>query len=268
MPNLAGLEHELFEYWAHFYRDLLGLPNWEEKARYRLQEDQTALRQIEHMEAFTGLTLAPQQKILVVGGGTGAEFMALAQRGCEVYAVEPDLPAVRIAHQKAKSVQVPAENFLQSVGETLPFPDNTFDWVWCWSVLEHVQDVEQCLDEMIRVIQPSGRIFIQTHDYRQFYEGHYKLPLPMFLPKWLLKLILRWHKRPTDFLDTLQFVNQRQFANYFQKQGVVAQFILFPWESSRQDYPWDGRWVSWMRRKLGIQRDQTWLIYKLPSLNG
>src|ERR1017187_10720642 len=43
-------------------------------------------------------------------------------------------------------------------GRTFPFPDNCFDLVFSWAVLEHVQDVPAVLREMRRVAKPGGRI--------------------------------------------------------------------------------------------------------------
>jgi SAM-dependent methyltransferase len=47
-----------------------------------------------------------------------------------------------------------------SDAETLPFPDNTFDFVTCQTVLIHVRDPLQVLAEMRRVVKPSGLIAV------------------------------------------------------------------------------------------------------------
>ena len=149
------------------------------------------------------------RRVLVVGGGTGAEFMVFARRGCDVDAVEPNPEAVAIAQEKARLEGIDPNRFRRGVAESLPFPDGHFDFVCCHSVLEHVQDVRRSVEEMIRVTKPFGRVLIATVDYRQCWENHYKLPLPMFLPRWMVKLLLRRKGRDARFLDSLQLIDSR-----------------------------------------------------------
>ena len=63
-------------------------------------------------------------------------------------------------------------------GHKLPFTDNEFDSILCTEVLEHVNDVEESLDELYRVLKPGGKLLVTTpficvehenpHDYRRF----------------------------------------------------------------------------------------------------
>lgn len=45
--------------------------------------------------------------------------------------------------------------------QDLGFPDNSFDAVVCWSVLEHVPNPNKAIDEMFRVLKPGGYIWVQ-----------------------------------------------------------------------------------------------------------
>lgn len=42
----------------------------------------------------------------------------------------------------------------------IPFEDNSFDYIICNHVLEHVEDEKQALKELKRVIKPSGKIIL------------------------------------------------------------------------------------------------------------
>jgi len=61
------------------------------------------------------------------------------------------------------------------VGQSLPFPDDTFDAVLSIAVLEHVNDPFLCARELIRVLKPGGRLmcavpFLQPeHGYPHHY---------------------------------------------------------------------------------------------------
>jgi len=93
--------------------------------------------------------------------------------------------------------------------------------------LEHVQNLEQCVHEMLRVTRPGGVIQIHCPDYLGTFEGHYELPwLPLF-PRPLAKIYLRWQGRPTRGLDTLQYTTK----------GWIQRII----RKAEQEYGWKTR---------------------------
>lgn len=48
------------------------------------------------------------------------------------------------------------------VGESLPFPDGSFDVVLCLDLLEHVADDRLLIAEVARILKPSGRAYLST----------------------------------------------------------------------------------------------------------
>jgi SAM-dependent methyltransferase len=47
-------------------------------------------------------------------------------------------------------------------GHSLPFPDGSFDYVWCNAVLEHVKNPFRVAAEIERVVCPGGLVFVQV----------------------------------------------------------------------------------------------------------
>jgi len=43
-------------------------------------------------------------------------------------------------------------------GESLPYGDRTFDYVYCWNVLDHTRNADRILQEISRVLKPAGRL--------------------------------------------------------------------------------------------------------------
>lgn len=54
---------------------------------------------------------------------------------------------------------------VQGDAHAMPWTDHTFDFVYSFSVFEHLADPAQCLDEVIRVLKPGGIFCISTHMY-------------------------------------------------------------------------------------------------------
>ncbi len=57
-------------------------------------------------------------------------------------------------------------------GDEIPFLDNTFDLVISQAVLEHVQEPEQVVAEMLRVLRPGGQIYVEI----PFLQGYHADP--------------------------------------------------------------------------------------------
>ncbi len=46
--------------------------------------------------------------------------------------------------------------------EDIPFPDNTFDFIYCSHVLEYIRNDRKALSELYRVLKPEGRAIISV----------------------------------------------------------------------------------------------------------
>lgn len=103
---------------------------------------------------------------LDLGAGRGISSYALARDGWRVSALEPDpsnvvgAGAIRALAQEAK-LDIRVE---QKWGESLPYPDATFDLVHGRQVLHHARDLKQLCREAARVLKPGG-MFIATREH-------------------------------------------------------------------------------------------------------
>jgi SAM-dependent methyltransferase len=57
----------------------------------------------------------------------------------------------------------------QAIGESLPFPADTFDCILLSEVIEHLEAPEISIREAARVLGPGGRLLITTPNYRSFW---------------------------------------------------------------------------------------------------
>jgi len=43
-----------------------------------------------------------------------------------------------------------------------PLTDNSVDWLFCSHVLEHISELDHCIDEILRVLKPGGAAWLQV----------------------------------------------------------------------------------------------------------
>lgn len=198
------IDRRMFSYWKHFYRDVLGLRDWKERCSKRYKEEEIPKNELASWPEIKPLLKGSM--VLDVGCGTGGYCIGASREGADVYGIDIDSKAIEICRLKASVHKLPAERFTVSASENLPFADNAFDFVYCNSVLEHVQDVKKTVSEMIRVVKKEGMIFIKIPDYRSFHEGHYKIRWIPKMPKSLARLYLRAAGRPPEFINSINYV--------------------------------------------------------------
>lgn len=102
--------------------------------------------------------LEPNQndRILDVGCGLGYFSELLSERGATVWGVDADAASIAFCTKNIEG------NFVIGKAEGLPFKANTFDKILCSEVLEHIQDDERALSEILRVGCNGAVVVITT----------------------------------------------------------------------------------------------------------
>ncbi|HZK16608.1 MAG TPA: class I SAM-dependent methyltransferase [Anaerolineaceae bacterium] len=107
-------------------------------------------------------------RVLVDGSGIGTYLSRLVPISGLVAGLDIELPRVQESRQYSSNVFCAA-------GEYVPLPSDSFDLVFSHEVLEHVQDDQKAIWEMVRVLKPGGRIvlFCPNRGYPFETHGHY-----------------------------------------------------------------------------------------------
>ncbi len=103
---------------------------------------------------------------LDLGAGRGISSYALARDGWHVSALEPDPSEVvgagaisTLSREAGLDIRIE-----QEWGESLPYPDSSFDLVHGRQVLHHAKDLQKLCAEVARVLKPGG-LFIATREH-------------------------------------------------------------------------------------------------------
>ncbi|HEX3507508.1 MAG TPA: class I SAM-dependent methyltransferase [Candidatus Dormibacteraeota bacterium] len=96
-------------------------------------------------------------KVLDVGcgGGSVAKAVKRERPDLAVYGCDLSRSALSIASTSPDGV-----DFRLATADRLPFADGEFDFVWIFDVLEHVENPEQLLREVARVLRPGGGLHV------------------------------------------------------------------------------------------------------------
>lgn len=129
-----------------------------------------ARRTAQDSAAFLLPYIKPNHNLLDVGCGPGtitADFAELVPQG-KVTGVDAVEAVLEQAKSFAESRGLKNIAFQSVDANALPFPDNSFDVVFCHQVLQHVKDPVGILKEMHRVAKPGGVVAAREADYRGF----------------------------------------------------------------------------------------------------
>ena len=119
-------------------------------------------------------------KVLDIGCGRGLLLRAFQRNGCDVTGTEFSDGACRFAREVLK---LPVRVGLLP---DLTFPDNSFDVVVMWHVLEHVSDPRPMVAEVARILRPGGMFLVAVPDFgspeaRLTQAGWFHLDVPRHL---------------------------------------------------------------------------------------
>lgn len=108
------------------------------------------------------LDLAGATTILEVGSGLGVLTREVARRFPDAQVTGIELAESQLAQAKVHSL--PNLEFVQGNATQLPFDEAIFEFVYCRWVLEHLSNPTAALTEILRVLKPGGRFFIDEVD--------------------------------------------------------------------------------------------------------
>lgn len=101
-------------------------------------------------------------RLLLVGLGPGTDLLFVPAAVTSVAAVEPAAVMRRMATAFARRRDITVD-IVDGAGESIPFPDNSFDSVHVGLVLCSVDDVATTLNEIRRVLVPGGGLVVLEH---------------------------------------------------------------------------------------------------------
>ena len=107
----------------------------------------------------------PEEVLLDVGCGTGVNAHALSKLvgpAGRIIGIDPSPAMLAIARQKASAPNV---EYQQIAVEDMKFAEDTFDGIVCTQVLNYLDDPVGVLKSLLRIVKPTGRVFLSETDW-------------------------------------------------------------------------------------------------------
>ncbi|MBA7617845.1 Ubiquinone biosynthesis O-methyltransferase [subsurface metagenome] len=195
----------------------------EHEVTERIYSEIKMTREANFVKALQKYNDIKNKLILDVGCGISGFVVQLGLNGAKVIGIEPSREYSIIVQERITKYNLKDTcQCIRDSGEILPLPDDTFDYVICFSVLEHTNNPYSVIKEIIRVTKPNGIIFIHTENYFAFWEPHYRILWFPLMPKNLAKFYLRLRGRdPYFFENHITYTTFLSLLRYIKKLGNV-----------------------------------------------
>ena len=113
-------------------------------------------------------------RLLEIGCGAGNLLLQATVPGSYPVALDLSMQALNFVRSRLEEAEsssdAPSEfTCTQAIGESLPFADHTFDCILLSEVIEHLEEPQISIREVVRVLCPGGRLLITTPNYRSFW---------------------------------------------------------------------------------------------------
>lgn len=144
----------------------------------RLREED-ACEPYDFSNRIHGYESAAGKRVLDIGCGNGYVLSRYARHGAAVAGIDLTETALELSRRRF-ALEGLAGEFRRTDGNSIPYPDASFDIVCSMGVLHHIEDPRPMLREAARVLRPGGELILMLY-HRDSWKYRVLLPLRRLL---------------------------------------------------------------------------------------
>lgn len=178
VENCEGLTREIRDFWTsnvNAERVLGKTVSGAERGSEQYFADLEAQRYRSHRHLAPWIqSMTPGGHVLEIGCGVGLDSHSMTRHGLQVTAVDLTEVGVGTVKQRYEANKLSGA-FSVANAMSLPFKDDSFDYVYSFGVLHHAADTDQTIQEAHRVLKPGGQALIMLYNRRSLNEWVHRI---------------------------------------------------------------------------------------------
>ncbi|UCG86405.1 MAG: class I SAM-dependent methyltransferase [Gemmatimonadota bacterium] len=155
------------EFWEHNVHDWKVAKSDVGTAAFFRETEEYRFEKLHYLPKLVDFNGFAGQRLLDLGCGVGNDLSRFAKGGAQVVGVDLAAHSIELAKANFEQRGLTAEFFVMN-GEKLEFEDNSFDVVYCHTVLHFTPDPAAMVHEIHRVLKPGGLAIIMTVNRRSW----------------------------------------------------------------------------------------------------
>lgn len=198
---------------------------------YISNETKTVLRNLFEKNG-KNVEILKGKNVLDMGCGSGRFTIGFAQLGVEkVIGVDLGHTGINVGGKISEKLGLRNIKFIESNVLSLPFDDETFDFVFCKGVLHHTGNLEKGLDEFYRILKKDGNGFIYLYGTGGlFWDSRTKMrevmkKIPMNYTNKVLEILGMPPKRyvfaDSWYVPIEEHISRERLENYLKSQNYL-----------------------------------------------
>jgi ubiquinone/menaquinone biosynthesis C-methylase UbiE len=154
---------QITSYWDEHIHDLaittypVGTPGFFQQLEdYRYEK-------LDYLPLLVDFSTFQGKKMLEVGCGAGIDLVRFARAGTNIVGIDLSMTAIDLARKNIEQNGLRAELSVMN-GESMQFPDASFDAVYAHGVLQYTADTDKMVAEIYRVLKPGGEAILMVYN--------------------------------------------------------------------------------------------------------
>jgi ubiquinone/menaquinone biosynthesis C-methylase UbiE len=197
-------------YWDEHIHDLAITTHPVGSSGFFQQLDEYRYDKLDYLPRLLDFSSYSGKSMLEVGCGAGIDLVRFARAGVSVAGIDLSRTAIELARRNVEQNGLNADLRVMN-GESMQFPDDSFDVVYAHGVLQYTADANKMTSEIHRVLKPGGEAIVMVYNRHSW----------LNLMRKLTKVALEHEDAPV--LKKYSIGELKQFLKPFKTHRIIPE---------------------------------------------
>lgn len=150
-------------YWDEHIHDLAITTHPVGSSGFFQELDEYRYDKLDYLPRLVDFSSYSGKNMLEVGCGAGIDLVRFARAGVKVTGIDLSRTAIELARNNIEQNGLNADLRVMN-GESMQFPDDSFDVVYAHGVLQYTANANKMISEIQRVLKPGGEAIVMVYN--------------------------------------------------------------------------------------------------------